>query len=87
MLEGHCFEPHRALPYGPLLDLLRTLLTALGPDESARYLSASASELVKLVPELATVVPNLVPSQALGPEDEKRRLFHALGQVFGRLAL
>src|SRR5437764_14308632 len=28
VLQGHCFEPDRVLPYAPLLDLLRALMAA-----------------------------------------------------------
>jgi DNA-binding NarL/FixJ family response regulator len=44
-----------------------------------------ASEIVKLVPELALILPDLQPTPALDPEAEKRRLFEALTQCFVRL--
>jgi DNA-binding CsgD family transcriptional regulator len=43
-------------------------------------------EIVKLVPELALILPDLQPAPALDPEAEKRRLFEALIQFFIRLA-
>ena len=33
VLQGHCFESDRSLPYAPLLDLLRTYLAHCPPEE------------------------------------------------------
>ncbi len=86
ILQGHCFEPDRALPYAPVLDLLRVHLAARPPHDIACDLGSTAPELVKLLPELATRLPDLAPSPPLEPEQEKRRLFEALTQFFMRLA-
>ena len=86
ILEGKCFEPDRALPYAPLIDLLRAFCLARSPEEIGRDLDSSASELAKLLPELATLLPDLVITSPLEPEQEKRRLFQTLAQLFARLA-
>jgi DNA-binding CsgD family transcriptional regulator len=86
LLEGHCFEPDRALPYAPLLDLLRSLLLLRPPEEIADWLGPTAPELVKLVPELAAVLPDVVPTATQEPEQDKRRRFHALVGFFARVA-
>jgi predicted ATPase len=51
-----------------------------------RDLGPAAAQLVKLLPELATVLPDLAPAAPLEPEQEKRRLVHAILQLFGGLA-
>src|SRR5712691_7065478 len=61
ILEGRCFEPDRSLPYAPLLDLLRTFLASHSPNDLATLAGPSASELVKLLPELAAFLPELFP--------------------------
>jgi predicted ATPase len=86
VLQGRCFEPDRALPYAPLLDLLHTFFSARSPDDILREAGSTAPELVKLLPELATVLPDLAPTPAFEPEQEKRRLFQALTQFFTCLA-
>lgn len=86
ILQGHCFEPDRALPYAPLLDLLRAFLAAHRVDEIAKALGPSAAELVTLLPELADILPDAVPTPTLAPEQEKRRCFQALTQFFIRVA-
>jgi DNA-binding CsgD family transcriptional regulator/tetratricopeptide (TPR) repeat protein len=86
ILEGHCFESDRALPYAPFLDLLRAHLVGRSPDELAQALGPAAPELVKLLPELATLLPGLAPSPPLRPEAEKRRLYHMLAHFLAGLA-
>ena len=70
--KGRCFEQDRALPYGPLIDLLRTadLTVFKGLPE--------ISPLARLLPEIGTPPP---PSE---PDQERRRLFEALAAVFGK---
>ncbi len=84
VLQGNCFEPDRALPYAPWLDLLRAFCAACPADELRRALGASDPDLVKLLPELAARLPDLTPFPALEPEQEKRRLFESLAQFFLR---
>ncbi len=85
-LAGHCFEQDRALPYAPLLDLLQTRLAGQSAGQIGREFGAAAPELVRLFPEIATLLPDLSPTPALGPEQQKRRLFHVLAQWIAGLA-
>lgn len=87
IIEGHCFEPDRALPYAPILDLLRRYFALPARDEMTEEVGAAGQELVKLLPELAARFPGLTPSLAVEPEGEKRRLIEALTQfLLGRAA-
>ncbi|HUG13975.1 MAG TPA: AAA family ATPase [Thermomicrobiales bacterium] len=86
ILIGRCFENDRTLPYAPLIDLLRAHLTKQPDGDPADVLGPAGPELVKLLPELAFSVPGLVPSPALEPEQEKRRLFEAIIHVATRLS-
>src|SRR5258708_15902143 len=86
VLEGRCFESDRSLPYAPLLDLLRSFLVSHSSDDIVPLLSLTAPALVKLVPELGTLVPELAPSSILEPEQEKRQLFQALTHFFTPLS-
>jgi DNA-binding CsgD family transcriptional regulator len=78
LLEGHCFEPDRALPYGPLLDLLRAHLRGSANDAIVGMLGRRAPDLAQLLPELATHLPGISSAPGLDPELEKRRVFDAL---------
>ena len=86
ILRGQCFEQDRALPYGPVLDLLRGLLNAYPAAQRDRLGRLVAPELGRLLPELAGLRPQLPPPPAAeSPEQEKRRLFEALLQLFVQL--
>jgi tetratricopeptide (TPR) repeat protein len=85
-LVGHCFEQDTALPYAPLLDLLRTFVATCDPDAVAASLVQIAPDFVKLLPELAAFLPDPVRSTALDPVQEKRRLYQALLDLFTRLS-
>src|SRR5262245_48342354 len=46
IVQGHCFEQDRALPYAPLIDLLRSFCIGRTADELGRALGSTAAELV-----------------------------------------
>lgn len=85
-LQGACFEPDSSFPYAPLVDTLRIHLAQCAPPNIRATLGPLASEIVKLLPELALSLPDLQPTPALDPEAERRRLFESLIQYFIRLA-
>src|ERR1051326_6029090 len=62
ILQGSFFEPDRALPYAALLDLFRRAWATSPPAEIARDLGSAGPEVVKLVPELALHLPDLLPT-------------------------
>ncbi len=78
--QGQCFEPDRALPFAPLLDLLRGFIATQPRAEAVAALQPFAPELVKLLPELAALFSAVSPMPPLEPEQEKRRWFQALSQ-------
>jgi DNA-binding CsgD family transcriptional regulator/predicted negative regulator of RcsB-dependent stress response len=82
VLQGQCFENDRALPYAPLLDLLRNFCAACSVEEIAEAFGPVAPEIIKLLPELRALIPGITPTPLLEPEAEKRRLFHALSQFY-----
>ncbi|MCI0550824.1 MAG: AAA family ATPase, partial [Anaerolineae bacterium] len=77
ILQGNCFEPDLISPYAPILDLLRTFIAS----GSAKTLKPFSSELVKLLPELATLFPKIKATSSLEPEQEKRQYFQVLNQL------
>ena len=78
LLQGNCFEPDRVLPYGPILDVLRGFIAV----HTAEPLESFAPELVKLIPELSTLLPDITPSHLLEPSQEKKRHFQTLDTFF-----
>lgn len=80
ILRGHCFEHDRALPYAPILDLLRSWMLRSPPETVAASLRTDTPVFAALLPELAE------PSHGPATEQEKHRVFHALLGLFSRLA-
>jgi tetratricopeptide (TPR) repeat protein len=86
ILQGSCFETDLTLPFAPLLDLLQTFCAnSTDPDIGAAF-GDNAPELIKLLPEVSTRLPEIPAHQLLEPEAEKRLLFNALVQFFIRKA-
>jgi DNA-binding CsgD family transcriptional regulator len=77
-LQGSCCEQDRALPFAPLVDLLRSLLLGDSREAFLPHLVPFAPELIKLVPDLALFLPEVSPTPVLSPEQEKHRCFATL---------
>ncbi len=85
-LQGNCFEQDVSFPYAAIVDMLRTFFAAREADAIREALGPLAAELIKLLPELAWILPETQPTPTLEAEAEKRRLFEALVQWLLRLA-
>jgi DNA-binding CsgD family transcriptional regulator/tetratricopeptide (TPR) repeat protein len=87
LLGSQCFPTDRACPYAPLLDMIGTFLAPLPSSRIMTSLGSSARALVPLLPEPVQHLPevaSLPPLTHLDPEQEQRRLFAALTDVFLR---
>ncbi len=76
VLHGRCDEG-LGVPYQPFVEALRDHLEAVGPDVGDS-LGGYASELVRLVPELADRLPDLPSPMQSDPSTEQYRLFDAV---------
>lgn len=86
VLEGACFEAERTTPYSPMADLVRSLAAAASPSVAAHALAPAAPELLALFPELRPVLPDVVPGSTVDPEQDRRRLFHAMSTTLRELS-
>lgn len=84
--RGYCFEADVAFPFAPVIDGLRACFFERNPSELARLVGPLGVELVKLVPELGLILPDVRPSPPLEPQAETRRLFEVLLRFLGQLA-
>ncbi len=76
ILAGRCFEQDTAIPYAPLVDLLRTHFAHRNPEDVVATLGPQAPDVARLLPELALHLVNQPATPE--PEADKRRLFDAL---------
>ena len=84
VLQADCFESGDALPYAPLLDLLRGLLANPGSDSPTAALTPFASDLTQLLPELASLWPDAPPAAPMEPQRAQQRHFQAVAQFLAR---
>ena len=85
VLQGASFEADRTVPYAPLLDLVRVYAATNSAGAAAHVLAPAAAELVRAFPELISVFADLPPLDVLDPEQERRRLFHAVTDTLIRI--
>jgi DNA-binding CsgD family transcriptional regulator/tetratricopeptide (TPR) repeat protein len=81
ILQGNCFEQSLAFPYAPWIDALRAYFARLDAAQIERLLGPLAPEFMKLLPELALLIPQLQPSPSLEPVAEKYRLFESFTRL------
>ncbi|HVS28255.1 MAG TPA: adenylate/guanylate cyclase domain-containing protein, partial [Solirubrobacteraceae bacterium] len=77
VLFGRC-DQQTLLPYQSLVEALWTYVRDCPRDSLAAQLGRSGGELVRLLPQLPTVVPSLDPPLSDDSEGERYRLFEAV---------
>jgi predicted ATPase len=81
LLQGSCFPTDYAIPYAPLLDLLRSCLTGRSSALLPTEIEPMAQAFLPLLPDLGHVFVGEPPPPtrpAFDPEQEKRRRFEVL---------
>jgi DNA-binding CsgD family transcriptional regulator len=86
IVEGHCFETDRVLPYAPLLDLLRTQLASLSSADIEALFGPEARDLIKVLPELGRKLSGITTEPSFDPAQERRLAIQAVTAVILRLA-
>jgi len=84
LVQGSCFPTDRAIPYAPLLDLLRAFLTSHLSALPATEIEQLSQAFLPLLPDLGHVLADESPLPAkpsLDPEQEKRRRFEVLAHL------
>jgi predicted ATPase len=81
LLQGNCFEQNLSFPYAPWIDALRAYFAPLAATQIEKLLGPLAPEFMKLLPELAWLIPHVQPSPSLEPLAEKYRLFESFTRL------
>ena len=84
VLAGRC-DSDLPAPYGPFTEALRQVVLAVEPGALGECLGRWPGELVRLVPELADVIPGLEPPTVSDYETERWRLFDAVASAIATL--
>src|SRR5262245_51212386 len=85
VLNGH-FHPELGVTYLGFREALQDYLRSIPPDKARKVIGTSAPELVKLVPEVEAIIPNIIPNPPMGElEAERLRLFDHVTQFLIRL--
>lgn len=87
ILRGFCSEQDVSFPYAPWMDALRAFLAPRSAAEVNELLGIYAPEMIKLLPELALLLPSIQPTPPLDPAAEKHRLFETFMRFTASLAL
>ena len=83
LMQGSCFPTDHAIPYAPLLDLLRSHFSSHSEAKSAPEGKRTVQAFLPLLPDLGHVLAGSPPPSvltSLDPEQEKRRRFETLAQ-------
>lgn len=85
VLEGH-FHPELGVTYLGFREALQDYLRSIPADQARAVIGSSAPELVKLVPEVESIILNITPNPPMGElEAERLRLFDHVTQFLIRL--
>ena len=80
-VTGHCFEQDQAVPYAPIVEILRTVLQAPYGRSAAAALKPFAPEMIRLVPDFADLFSTAsTPEPDVAAERERQK--HRLVQAF-----
>lgn len=84
---GRCWEAGGAPAYWPWIQALRSLVAGLPPDRLRANLGPEGAELARLLPEVATALPDSSPTAEVDPETDRFRLFDAATSFLKRSAM
>jgi DNA-binding winged helix-turn-helix (wHTH) protein len=78
VLVGRCYEGESALPYSSFVEVIREYVSTRPDDALRTEMGDGVSDIAKLVPEIRKRIPELPPSPAADPNEERQRLFDSV---------
>jgi len=87
ILRGGCYEYEAATPYLPFIEAVRDWVNRQTVETLRTLLGDTATELVKLAPELESKLGALRPNPLLEPNEERLRLFDNMARFLQTLAV
>ena len=86
VLWGRCYEFERVLPYQPVAEALRTILSTVTSAEVADLPARIIAEVARLAPEIAERFPSLETPASISFEQEQARLFDGVARFLSKLS-
>lgn len=86
VLSGNCYDREDAVPFTPFVEMLEAALEYNGLERFRQALGDDAAEVARLLPQLRRLIPDLPPPMDLPPEQSRRILFRAIGELLIRTA-
>ncbi|MFN2231988.1 MAG: ABC transporter substrate-binding protein [Anaerolineae bacterium] len=86
VLWGRCYEFERILPYQPLGEALRTVLSSVVPGDLGNVPPWVLGELARLVPGLPERLPGVVRSVVVPVDQEEAHLYEAVARFLAELS-
>jgi len=83
---GRCFEEPGAPPYWPWIQAIRAMIGGCDDTRLRSMLGDEAAPIAGIVPEICNQLGDLPPSAALEADQRRFQLFHAITQVWQRIA-
>lgn len=80
LLIGNCHALEGSLAYQPFIEALRTYFATVPPGIADKEVGQLLSNVVRLVPEIRTVLPDIPEAPPLEPKQEQLRLMNSLAQ-------
>lgn len=85
VLYGRC-EEETLISYQPFVEAIRDYIAACPVTELNEHVRPVASDLIRLVPELAARLPGIEPPPELASEEARYRLFEAFRRFFAAVS-
>ena len=86
VLWGRCWEAGGAPAYWPWVQAIRVLAHGMDAPALRRHLGSGATDVIQMIPELGSMLPELPPKSVADPDAARFRLFDALTSLLVRAA-
>ena len=87
VLVGNCHDREDPLAYGPFVEIIETALSRAPSTEAFReLLGHNAPDVALVVPQLRRVMPDLVSSTEMPPEQSRHLMFTGIAEFVARFA-
>ena len=86
VLIGHCYEWEGAPAYWPWIQVLRDCIKELQPDQLENAFRSVAPDILRILPELRDVIPDINEPPDVNPEQARFRLFDGVTNGLKQIA-